>query len=166
MFYDRAERHPFWLRLWFFFSPFLFSPKKEGKENEQKNRDSKSCLSARSKPFKHIRSKNYFRRLIDVIIPFSINVIRPCFKTKREVLVKPYLIKQTISVSSWQYYFFGQMLPYKIPNFSQNISTHWFNKMLKDDKFAFLSLFHSLYYIIQHTLFLVSVGFKPFLTRV
>ena len=31
---DRAERHDLKSRLWLFFSPFLFPPKKGGKEKE------------------------------------------------------------------------------------------------------------------------------------
>ena len=48
---DRAERQDFYLRLWLFFSPFLFSPKKRWKRKRRMNsktRGQKSCLSARS----------------------------------------------------------------------------------------------------------------------
>ena len=48
---DRAERHGFLPRLWLLFSPFHFTPKQkreEEKEMNSKNRDKKSCLSARS----------------------------------------------------------------------------------------------------------------------
>ena len=48
---DWAERHDFWPRLMLFFSSFLFPLKKEGRRKEEwdsKNRDQKSCLSARS----------------------------------------------------------------------------------------------------------------------
>ena len=49
--YDRADRHEFWPSLWLFFSLFLFSPKQRGmkkRKMKSKNRDQKSCLSARS----------------------------------------------------------------------------------------------------------------------
>ena len=52
--FDRAERHEFWPRLWLFFSPFLFPPKKRGEKKSRMNskkRDQKSCLSARSFTF-------------------------------------------------------------------------------------------------------------------
>ena len=48
---DRAERHDLKSRLWLFFSPFLFPPKireKKKRRMNSKNRDFKSCLSARS----------------------------------------------------------------------------------------------------------------------
>ena len=48
---NRAERYDFWPRLWLFFSPFLFPPKKRGKNKRRmnrKNRDQKSCLSVHS----------------------------------------------------------------------------------------------------------------------
>jgi len=48
---DRAERHDFLPQLWLFFTPFFFPLKKRGKKKERmntKNRDQKSCLSARS----------------------------------------------------------------------------------------------------------------------
>ena len=32
---DRAERHGFYPRLWLFFSPFLFPPKKRGNKKEE-----------------------------------------------------------------------------------------------------------------------------------
>ena len=49
--YDRAERHDLKSPTWLFFSPFLFLPKKRVKKKRRmniKNRDVKSCLSARS----------------------------------------------------------------------------------------------------------------------
>ena len=49
---DRVERHDFWPWIWLFFSHFLFSSKIREKEKRRvvrKNRDQKSCLSARSK---------------------------------------------------------------------------------------------------------------------
>ena len=48
--FDQTERHYFWARLWLFFFPFLFPPKKGKKKrrNNGKNRDQKSCLSVRS----------------------------------------------------------------------------------------------------------------------
>ena len=48
---DRAERHDLKPRLWLFFSPILFLPKKRGKKKmrmNSKNCDFKSCLSVRS----------------------------------------------------------------------------------------------------------------------
>ena len=48
---DRAERHDLKSLLWLFYSPFLFPTKKRGKKKRRinsKNRDFKSCLSARS----------------------------------------------------------------------------------------------------------------------
>ena len=45
---DDPERHDLKSRLWLLFSPFLFPPKKRGKEKRRlnsKNRDFKSCLS-------------------------------------------------------------------------------------------------------------------------
>ena len=50
-FLDQTKRHDFWPRLWLFFSSFLFPPEKRGKKKRimiSKNRDQKSCLSARS----------------------------------------------------------------------------------------------------------------------
>ena len=49
---DRVVRHDFWQRLWLFFYPFLFPPKKRGKKKGRMNRkncDQKSWLSARNK---------------------------------------------------------------------------------------------------------------------
>ena len=50
---DLAERHEFWTRLWILFFPSLL--KKEGRRKGEwisKNRDKRSCLSARSVKFK------------------------------------------------------------------------------------------------------------------
>ena len=47
---DQSERHEFWPRLWLFFSPFLFTPKKEGRRKGEwisKNRDPKKILTLR-----------------------------------------------------------------------------------------------------------------------
>ena len=62
---DRAERHD--QRLWLFFSPFLFPPKKEKRRRmNNKNRDQKSCLSARSDQYIIYRPtvRCLYRRLI------------------------------------------------------------------------------------------------------
>ena len=49
LFKNQSERHDLKTRLWLFFSPFLFPPKERGKKKRRmKNRDQKSCLSARS----------------------------------------------------------------------------------------------------------------------
>ena len=45
--YHRAERHDLKSRLWLFFSPFFFPPKKRGKKKRRlnsKNCDFKLCL--------------------------------------------------------------------------------------------------------------------------
>ena len=45
-----SRKYGFWSRLWLFFFPFLFPPKKRKEEMRMnsKNRDQKSCLSALS----------------------------------------------------------------------------------------------------------------------
>ena len=51
IFQDRAERHDIRPRLWLSFFPVRFPPKIRGKKKRRmnsKNRDQKSCLSARS----------------------------------------------------------------------------------------------------------------------
>ena len=53
---DRAERHDFWPRLWLFFPPFIFPPKKkrEGKRRmKSKNRDQKAFDGKKGMTFDH-----------------------------------------------------------------------------------------------------------------
>ena len=77
---DKAEMYDFWPRLWLFYSPLLFSPKKRGKKKRRMNRkngDQKSCLSARSKkstsvikesPLKWNKQNISFIRLFDIFV--------------------------------------------------------------------------------------------------
>ena len=61
--FDRAERNDLKSRLWLFFPPFLVPPKNRGKKKRRmnsKNRDFKSCLSARSLPFHATQIINTF----------------------------------------------------------------------------------------------------------
>ena len=75
-YFDRAEGYDFWPRLWSFFSPFLFPPRKRGKKKRRmnsKNRDQKSCLSARSIINKS--NPNIYFRGLSIDNKYAFNVI-------------------------------------------------------------------------------------------
>ena len=72
--YDRAERNDLKSRLWLFFPPFLFPPKKGKKKRRinSKNRDFKSSLSARSK-----LTSCEILQIIDTDLCAGLNIVFP-----------------------------------------------------------------------------------------
>ena len=104
---DRAIRHYLQSRLWFFFSPFLFPPKKkreEEKENEfSKNRDFESCLSARSLP---CGSRSFINELTIHLLTMVLII---GFRNQGDILVK---VCNKINKEKFSFYNFTDPKPY------------------------------------------------------